>query len=732
MIKLRPGQKEVAQYRQGMMAVPAVPGAGKTTVLAYLAAELIAEGHSQPGKILIVTYMNSAVSNFRTRIGEFLEARGENANRGYEIKTLHSLAVSILRERPDYLLINQEFQILDQYQQGEIISELTQKWLTENRDRWEPLITVEDSDYWQNKAVEDWTTKHFPSLVRNMIATIKSRGLSTAEVEELPAELPEDSYLPWVCEIYSEYMQILHNQGCLDFDDLILQAFRLLKEDQELRQRLQTKWSYIFEDEAQDSNPLQEEILHLLAGQGGNLVRVGDSNQAIMGTFTAAEPELFRNFCKRKEVQKESILYSSRSTEQIIDLANYLVQWVRNEHPQPECRDALAEQLINPVGEDDPAPNPVIDEYRLAAEEFNSQQEELAKVAYYAAHHIEHNPENTAAILVPNRYAKADLIAELENLSAPFEELSGLGEEEQRTIDSLRLAIEALAQPQRTKKMGRLLKEVFLREFSAVELEVVDILLAELKLEELLYPLGDQLSTTRLPEELLKSQELFTEFKQALEKLRLWLEASLELAPDKLVLFLAEELNLEEDTLALAQGIALQIRDELKLNSHWRLLDIVEELPRLEPSFRNFVKNLHKTRGFEAQSGVITVLTAHKAKGLEWDTVYLTSLTSWEHPSTLADKFRGENWYLKEQRCNPEALAKAELDYCLERQVGTNPLQAAKLANIKERLRLLYVAITRAKKNLFLSSYSAKRTEPSRSFQALAEFIEREREEYVS
>ena len=70
--KPRPGQKEVLEYRGGQLAVPAVPGAGKTTVLAHLAAELIASELNNDQKILIVTYMNSAVANFRKRIGDFL------------------------------------------------------------------------------------------------------------------------------------------------------------------------------------------------------------------------------------------------------------------------------------------------------------------------------------------------------------------------------------------------------------------------------------------------------------------------------------------------------------------------------------------------------------------------------------------------------------------------------------------------------------------------------------
>jgi DNA helicase-2/ATP-dependent DNA helicase PcrA len=124
-IQLRPDQQKVVEYRKGYMAVPAVPGAGKTTVLAYLAADLIAAGAPDPGRILIVTYTNSAVANFRSRIGEFLDARGYPRHQGYEVRTIHSLAMNIVRERPDAIGWSDGFTIMDEIRLSALLQRLT-------------------------------------------------------------------------------------------------------------------------------------------------------------------------------------------------------------------------------------------------------------------------------------------------------------------------------------------------------------------------------------------------------------------------------------------------------------------------------------------------------------------------------------------------------------------------------------------------------------------------------
>ncbi|MCK8816895.1 ATP-dependent helicase [Natroniella sulfidigena] len=734
------GQQEVGEYSSGMMAVPAVPGAGKTFTLAYLAADLIAEGYLDSSKILIVTYMNSAVANFRSRIDKFLEARGLATGAGYEVKTLHSLAMGILKERPDYLLINDEFKVLDENEQQRIINRLTQKWLSENRSRWERIIDRPPNTKWHSIGAEKWQEKAFPGLVKTMVGQLKSHGLDRDQVKKLRNKLAAQSYLAWVCEIYLDYAQELASNGLLDFNDLIVNAWRLLNEDQILRSRLQQRWGYIFEDEAQDSNLIQQKMLYLLAADHGNLVRVGDSNQSIMGTFTLAEPDLFREFCRRDDVERGAILASSRSTEQIIDLANYLVNWTRKEHPVPDCQQALEGQLIQTVTEDDPYPNPKLDGYGISTQKYETRAEEIELTVKKAIKQVESNPDETLAILVPNRYTQEEVVERLKEEDAPFVEVGGISQEQARTIEHLEDAVSYLARPHQQGQLDKLLKSLFLEQFAEVELEAVDQLLKDYSVAEIIYPTGGQLAPIELPEELFNNSQLYTALQEALDQIRYWLEASLELSADELILFLAEELGLKDDTLALAQGIALYFKDELRANPGWRLVDIVDQLSNLKPSFKQLAKKLYDTKGFEAQAGVITLLTAHKAKGLEWDTVFVTSLVADEYQTTVDDSFRGEQWYLAKHQSNPVAVAKAELDEKLGKTRRKDPVFKAKVDVISERLRLLYVAITRAKKRLVLSAYQKRKNwngtklndvEVSHTFKVLDKYITKERKEYA-
>ncbi len=124
-------------------------------------------------------------------------------------------------------------------------------------------------------------------------------------------------------------------------------------------ERLRYRWPYILEDEAQDSSRLQEEILQTLSGPDGNWVRVGDPNQAIYETFTTANPDTCAILPPSPGVNRRSLANSGRSTQSIIDLANHLVEWTRQAHPNPALRGALqAPPLIEPTPPGDPQPNP--------------------------------------------------------------------------------------------------------------------------------------------------------------------------------------------------------------------------------------------------------------------------------------------------------------------------------------------------------------------------------------
>nr|WP_282580150.1 3'-5' exonuclease [Natroniella sulfidigena] len=453
-----------------------------------------------------------------------------------------------------------------------------------------------------------------------------------------------------------------------------------------------------------------------------------------------AEPDLFREFCRRDDVERGAILASSRSTEQIIDLANYLVNWTRKEHPVPDCQQALEGQLIQTVTEDDPYPNPKLDGYGISTQKYETRAEEIELTVKKAIKQVESNPDETLAILVPNRYTQEEVVERLKEEDAPFVEVGGISQEQARTIEHLEDAVSYLARPHQQGQLDKLLKSLFLEQFAEVELEAVDQLLKDYSVAEIIYPTGGQLAPIELPEELFNNSQLYTALQEALDQIRYWLEASLELSADELILFLAEELGLKDDTLALAQGIALYFKDELRANPGWRLVDIVDQLSNLKPSFKQLAKKLYDTKGFEAQAGVITLLTAHKAKGLEWDTVFVTSLVADEYQTTVDDSFRGEQWYLAKHQSNPVAVAKAELDEKLGKTRRKDPVFKAKVDVISERLRLLYVAITRAKKRLVLSAYQKRKNwngtklndvEVSHTFKVLDKYITKERKEYA-
>ena len=736
MIKLRKGQDKVAEYRNGYMAVPAVPGAGKTTVLAYLTANLIEEGRQGEGKILIVTFMNSAVSNFRQKIGDFLVQRGLSRNRGYEVRTLHSLALNILQEKPEYLLINEDFNIIDPSEKGRILREVIEEWIEDNR-----ALFMNYFDYGAppgtgryEKALELWKEEHFPRFIRSIISRLKIRGLDRDELEKMHSRVISDSYLHRAISIFIRYNQIMQRNGFLDFDDLIVQAYNLLAEDDKLCKRLQNKYTYVFEDEAQDSNLLQEKILFKLAGKNGNLVRVGDSNQAIMNTFTASDPEIFRDFCTQENVRKESILVSSRSTKDIIELANHLVKWSVQSHPQKECRGALEEKKIYPVAPDDPFPNPKTSGYTVASNVFSTSEEEIDSISNFAKHHVSKNPDNTVGVLFPSNFFVEKFAEKMEELEVDYESLKSRQKDQLVIIDIFRSLLYYLAHPHNAGALHEVLKFLLNRyskaEFDEIE-EFLSNYLSKFSPEKILYPHDN----IRPGEEKIKKSKIFASLTEMLDKINFWLEAGVSLPPDELILLLAEELQLKGEDLAIVQNMALEIRRELNMHPGWDLSRVTEVFPEMENSFRNFARRIYQRKGYEPVPGRVTVTTLHKAKGLEWDTVYIGFLTDSYFPSTLDSDFKGEYYYLEDEYSNPLASALAELDKLMEGKKVKDPRRKTNLDVIEEKLRLLYVGITRARKNLLLTcsretifdSGYTREEEPSFPFKALRNFIEEKR-----
>ena len=694
------------------MGVSAVPGSGKTTTLSYLAAQLVAEANLKPDQeVLIVTLVNSAVENFAGRVAGFVGELGLLPYLGYRVRTLHGLAHDIVRERPDIAGVSEQFDIIDEAASNEIMNSICQAWVHSHQD-WIRTLMKEDLREAAERRVlrQDW-----PNLIRDiavaLIRTAKDLGLPLQAFRSM-LDLQGEQYplleLGW--SVYREYQTALTYRGALDFDDLISRAYDALRLDQEYLKRLQYRWPIILEDEAQDSSRLQEEILRALVGSDGGWVRVGDPNQAIFETFTTASPQYLRRFLDEPDVISCSLPNSGRSTEAILNLANLLSEWVRSSHPVVELRESLSLPAIEPTPEDDPQPNPGADEGSVALVDLPySPGEELQKVVKSISNYITLNPGATLAVLVPRNYRGFEMVELLKGAGIPYLEILQSSRKTRRLAESFADLLRHIAMPADAKNIPPAYSawrwgpgaEEDERDHGDDGLQAI---ISCRTPEALFWPRGgnDWLETGGLSSQ---ARDQLNHFRLAAQR---WQEAG-QLPSDQLILTLASDLTREPDELALAYRFAVFARQHASSERRVTLLDIANELTRVAQNERRFFGS-GEQEGFDpdAHPGQVVVSTIHKAKGLEWDRVYLLSVNDYNFPSALeGDSYIAEKWFLKEPiNLQAEALEQLRLmingELEQEYQEG-NATRRARQEYAAERLRLLYVAITRARKDLIIT-----------------------------
>lgn len=715
----RPAQKEILQYTHGRMGIAAVPGSGKTHTLSYLAASLIARQHIEDDQeILIVTMSNSAVNNFITRIESFLSEFDLLPGLGYRVRTLHGLAHDIVRERPDLAGLSDRFQIADESSTQQILQSVVQAWMRANPNfstEWLDPNYSSPANYRQ--IAQSWNDTRV-QLGQAFIRQSKDLQLSPNEIRRLMPPHPS-SLLRFGADIYSDYQRALAYRNAVDFDDLIRLALQALLADPGYLSRLRYRWPYILEDEAQDSSRLQEQILRLLVGEDGNWVRVGDPNQAIYETFTTANPRFLLDFRNEPGVLSLNLPNSGRSTRSIIALANALINWTRSQHPDPDLRAALNPPLIEPAPAHDPQPNPPDNPngIYLVKQKF-SEEDELEKIVKSLKQWLPQHPDETVAVLVTRNTRGAKLITKLTEAGLPCIEMLQTTHATRRAAEALSTIIKSLADPanpvplaQAYQSLPRPQPESAAQKAAQDKfVKTVASLINQCKYVESYlwpHPSNDWLREKRdnhTPEEYLAELEAFRDL------MRRWQSATL-LPIDQLLLTIAQDLFSSPADLALAHKLALVLENSAQANPHWRLTDFANELSTI-------ARNERKLSGFsdedlafdpEQHKGKVLVATMHKAKGLEWDRVYLVSVNNYDFPSNQPyDTYISEPYYVRE-RLNLQA----ELLSMLKALAANDPIglymeeglatRQARLDYCAERLRLLYVGITRARKELIIT-----------------------------
>lgn len=722
-MNLRPAQSEILQYQNGRLAISAVPGSGKTFTLSLLAAQLIANGRISPAanqQILIVTYLNASVDTFRARIRKRLDEIGLPPV-GFDVRTLHSLALEIVRAATNSDEATQTA-VLDELQSSRFLSLAVDGWIEAHPDIWHEFLpddTPQLRARWRD--ITERTAKAFIRTAKNeryhpdeILRSVERGGKGDASL------LAPSPFLWMMAGIYGRYQTILARQAALDFDDLIWQAVDLLQNRPGFADQLRQRWPYVLEDEAQDSVPLQELLLTDLTGENGNWIRVGDPNQAITSTFTAAHPRFFNAFMDRPDVLSLPLPNSGRCAPLIIGAANTMLDWVLDKHPVPEVRDfTFRRQHILPTPPGDAQPNPPDSEAAIHIRVFKHREDdEVPAIAQQAHTHTQQKPEHTLAILVPTNQIGYKVAEALDALDASYDNLLRGGSREREIAAAMHAILAVLADPLNVKGIVAAHASLHALGHTAAtapdgNLERFHTLLRSVhRPESLLFPQDAPDLLAALPAGVATEEDV-----QHIGRFSAFLQKMFALRPlpiDDLALALGDELfatsELHESDLAIAYQIATILRQWRENNPHWRLPELAAELESVAAGRRSLPISSPTDFGYEPQPGRITLTTQHSAKGLEWDAVWLMGVDGFWIPGSLDAPFLGVHDFLGG---DPTAEVTAQLRYVMQGEAGLYPgrtaTESAHIEIISERLRLLYVGITRAKRLLTLSRSRATR-----------------------
>mgnify|MGYP002609345633 CR=1 FL=1 len=286
MAKLNDNQIKAIKHLDGPLLVISGPGSGKTTVITQRIKYMTQKYHISPNDILTITFTKAAAIEMERR---YLAAGGE---KGVNFSTFHALFFRILREYFGYSL-------------GMVIQE------SEKRNF---LIHTVESYNIETDDIEQTVDTFLlnSGLIKN--------DLQTSETFE-PRDMPKEEF--WT--LFKIYEAHKERNEKIDFDDMMMGCYNLLKNEKEVLEKWQKKYKYILIDEFQDINRAQYECIKMLSEKHNNVFAVGDDDQSIYG-FRGARPEFTKNFLKDyKNCGTVFLDINYRSTEQIIALSRKLI-----------------------------------------------------------------------------------------------------------------------------------------------------------------------------------------------------------------------------------------------------------------------------------------------------------------------------------------------------------------------------------------------------------------------
>lgn len=602
-------QREAALYTEGPLLILAGAGSGKTATMTHRIAYLIEQGIS-PYKILAVTFTNKAAGEMRQRVEKLV-----GSCPGMWILTFHSMSLRLLRENYEAAGYEKNFVVYDT---------VDQKALFKN------ILKAQNID-----------TKEYPI---NYIAAIISKEKEADRGPEEYIHLEGENFKTKVIyNIYKEYQQQLKKNNAMDFDDLLRNALHVLRDNPDILSDYQRRFSYIMVDEYQDTNRIQYEIVRLLAQAHQNLCVVGDDDQCIYewrGADIRNILDFEKDFPQAKVIKLEQ---NYRSCGNILAAAHSVI---RNN------RGRKAKKLWT---EQDPG-------HKIVYSRLDNDKEE----ALYVAREIEllNGPARSYddfAILYRTNAQSRLFEDALRRRQIPYQILSGFSFYERKETKDMISYMRLVTNPKDEIAFLRIINEPK-RGIGAKTIEKIRAI-ADVRSESMLDTIMDEEVIAGLPS---KSQGSIREMTDAL-KLCQTEKENLRISDiyDNLLVRTGYMKSLEEQN-----TIEAEARIENLLDFKSFIYDFESEKQKAnEPAtLEEFLEKV-ATDGdadkYESESGKVTLMTLHSAKGLEFPVVFMPGMEDGLFPG--------------------------------HRSIDSDE-------KMEEERRLCYVGMTRAKERLFLTS----------------------------
>lgn len=601
-------QCEAVKHTEGPLLITAGAGSGKTKVLTCRIAHLLELGVA-PYRILAITFTNKAAKEMKERVTNLVGAQADSI----WLSTFHSFCAKLLRFEIDgFHGYTRNFTIYDSSDQLVLVKGCLKK------------LNLDDKQF----------TPH------SVLGTISSAKNVLMDAKAFAAKA-SDFYEQKVADVYALYQEKLRENNAVDFDDLLFLAVRLLQENEEVREKYQSRFQYILVDEYQDTNHAQYALTKILAARWRNICVVGDADQSIYawrGADIRNIIDFTRDYPDAASIKLEQ---NYRSTKTILHAANAVID-------NNESRPKKTLWTENPTG------NKII-HYQAQTE--HDEADYIAGVIYNR-HEISHEPYGDMAILFRTNAQSRVLEEKLMRYAIPYTMVGGTKFYDRKEIKDVLAYLRLLYNPEDSLSLTRIIN-VPKRNIGATTMEHVAAY-AEAQGISLFEALS---STDEIP--------VTKRAKASLENFAAMIFDLLNDIEGKDVLSLIETVikqtgygdMLDKEAEHDPQG-------ESRKENVGEFLSVAKDYMDSNPegNLQDFLENValvSDVDDFESSDSKVTLMTLHAAKGLEFPVVFLTGLDEglFPHSRTLMDP-----------------------------------------AQVEEERRLAYVGITRAERQLYVTN----------------------------